>query len=231
MKIIIRLGKLGIAVAMLPLLLAFLQETVALFLQNIDQYLKNLFFYGFIAYVVFYIVGLRKYILFFEHYCHESTHALFSYLSLRPVLKMIVAPYAKPPDNSRIERIDGSNFVIALSPYFIPLFTLPLLIVRPFLNHTIAPFVDLCIGVTFAFHCMQLLTSFHPRQTDLSKAGGLFFSFCITALFNVIIFVIVLASVSQDYMSIPTYLANSWMRTVQYYNGIVQAWNSAKESL
>lgn len=83
-----------------------------------DYYLIFLFI------IVFYLIVLRKRMIFFENLLHELTHMLFSMLTLKKVSGFYVSA------TSGAVYTEGSqkSILVTLSPYFFPLLTTPLLV-------------------------------------------------------------------------------------------------------
>lgn len=64
--------------------------------------------------------------------------------------------------------------LLVLTPYYLPLFTLPLLLLRPIAPQSIQQDVDVLIGVTYAFHLLTSIKDFGWKQTDIKSMGRIF---------------------------------------------------------
>jgi len=111
----------------------------------------------------------------------------------------------------------ADNFMISLAPYFLPVFTIPLLIIKPFIINQTQPAVNLLIGVTFGFHLIGLFKEFRFYQSDI-KMSGIVFSLCIIILLNILILVIVLSGVYNSYLIVWYYLKKSFVDSMNYYS-------------
>ena len=189
--------------------------------------------YGLLGYVLFYVVGLRRYVRFFSHYVHESTHALAAFLTLHQVRKLLVNPRPDPGEEISHVRFPSGilDFVVYLAPYCLPLLTLPFLLAKLLVTPPLAQVVDLLIGITMGFYYMDLLAGFGKSPTDFPGAGGMVFSAVVIVLANAIVLAIVLSFVSTDYPGILEYLRASWLRSLGHYNTMIQAWHEVRTSL
>lgn len=107
-----------------------------------------------------------------------------------------------------------------LAPYYLPLITLPFLVLRPITPEAIRRIVDLLIGATYAFHLVTGIKDANWKQPDL-KSMGRVFSTIVILLFQVIWLVIVLSVVSGNYGGILTYFRSSLARGAEEY-GVVR---------
>ncbi len=102
---------------------------------------------------------------------HELTHALWTWLFGGKVKKM------KVTSSGGHVVISKTNFLIALAPYFFPLYAV--LVVGVFaLGHFFWnwPLVwfHLCVGAAYAFHLTLTFHVLQTRQTDITSQGCLF---------------------------------------------------------
>jgi hypothetical protein len=104
---------------------------------------------------------------------HELTHALWAWLFGGQVKKMKVA------SSGGHVVISKTNFVIALAPYFFPIYAVIVIAVfalgsliwnwrgYPVCFH-------LCVGAAYAFHVTLTLHTLRTRQSDITSQGWLF---------------------------------------------------------
>jgi hypothetical protein len=102
---------------------------------------------------------------------HELTHALWTWLFGGQVKKM------KVTSSGGHVVISKTNFVIALAPYFFPLYAM--MVVGLFApGHFIWawPLVwfHLCIGAAYSFHVTLTFHTLKTRQSDITSQGWLF---------------------------------------------------------
>jgi hypothetical protein len=104
---------------------------------------------------------------------HELTHALWTWLFGGEVKKMKVSA------KGGHVVISKTNFVIALAPYFFPLYVA--LVVGVFALgdflwdwHGYLVWFHLCVGTAYAFHLTLTWHVLQTRQTDITSQGYLF---------------------------------------------------------
>ena len=104
---------------------------------------------------------------------HELTHALWTWLFGGQVKKMKVTS-----SGGRVV-ISKTNFLIALAPYFFPLYAVFVVCVFA-LGHWLWawPLVwfHLCVGAAYAFHVTLTFHTLQTRQSDITSHGYLFSS-------------------------------------------------------
>jgi len=129
---------------------------------------------------------------------HELTHALAVYLAGGQVTKFKVSSDGGHIVSSKI------NTWIALSPYFIPIYSVIAIGVYAGLSlfYDVTPYCHilyLLVGATWAFHATFTVTMIGKGQTDLAY-GGTFFSLLVIYLMNLLLltFMLLLASPQQD---------------------------------
>jgi len=111
---------------------------------------------------------------------------------------------------------------VALAPYFLPLFTLPLLLLRPVVPPPFDKVIDFLIGFTLAFHYVRLYNDLKTEQTDITKTGTIFSVFFAVAM-NLVFLVVILAVVTGQYSMILEYFKVSWDRAKAAYQTIILA--------
>ena len=119
---------------------------------------------------------------------HELTHAIWVWLFGGSVKKFKAAA-----EGGHVI-VDKTNFLIALSPYFFPLYAV--LVVLTFLvGHLIWGWKDffvwfhLLVGVTYAFHVTLTVHVLKTQQSDITSQGYLF-SAVVIFLGNVLVLLI-----------------------------------------
>ena len=104
---------------------------------------------------------------------HELTHALWTWLFGGEVKKM------KVTSSGGHVVISKTNFVIALAPYFFPLYVVLVVGVFALGNliwnwHSYLVWFHLCIGAAYAFHVTLTFHVLQTRQSDITGQGYLF---------------------------------------------------------
>ena len=120
--------------------------------------------------VIYYILPRPMWIYVFGH---ELTHAVWTWIFGGRVKKM------KVTSNGGHVIISKTNFVIALAPYFFPLYAA--LVVAGFaLWHlfwdwkSLLPWFHLLLGAAYAFHVTLTCHVLQTRQTDITDQGYVF---------------------------------------------------------
>ncbi|MFB0535413.1 MAG: hypothetical protein ACETWR_10565 [Anaerolineae bacterium] len=207
-----KLINLLLSALLAPLIYSFLYEACLFFIANADFYLVSWFTYGFLFYIVIYILILQHIIDFIEIFEHELGHAIVAWLFLKDVREFWVSP-----EGGKVNWLDGSDSLITLAPYYLPVFTIPLAVIQPFVFYPIHLIIDFLIGFTLAFHYAALFRKeFRWSQSDIKKTGRIF-SFCVVCILNIIVLVIILCIVSRNYLGILNYFKNSFARTPESY--------------
>ena len=104
---------------------------------------------------------------------HELTHALWTWLFGGEVKKMKVS------SKGGHVVISKTNFVIALAPYFFPLYAVIVIAVFALGNliwnwHGYLVWFHLSVGAAYAFHVTLTFHTLKTRQTDITSQGYLF---------------------------------------------------------
>jgi hypothetical protein len=148
---------------------------------------------GFLAWLaVFYLLPtpVRSYVL-----AHELTHAIWATLMGARVSKI------KVKKQSGYVALSKTNFLIALAPYFFPLYTM--IVIAAYgvssMYADVSRFLLLWLGVvgfTWGFHFTFTITTLMQHQTDVHQYGRLF-SYTVIYFANVAGICIWIAAVSS----------------------------------
>lgn len=187
---------------------------------------------GAVAYCAFEVLfsrPMRTYV-----FGHELTHAL---AGLAVGSKIHSFKVSKKGGSVTLSK---SNFVIALAPYCIPLYTLIALALYagvgyfypfPYMSES----AQFLVGATLAFHVSLTLYAVQQRQPDIHKTG-LFFSAIFILMINAWVLVILAKVLFWQDVSLRDFV----MRTVRTqneiwiwsahraYEGVTWGWNSLK---
>jgi hypothetical protein len=217
-----KLFRLVVLLLLAPFVYAFLYEAYLFVSSNVTFEEIQWFALGLAIYLLLYVLFLRNRIQFVELFKHELAHALTSLLFFQ-----LPQSFDVNPGGGGVE-IARTNFVIRLAPYYLPVLTLPLLLLKPFVLPAIRPVIDFMIGVTLGVHYAFLFQDFHGGQTDITKTGTIF-SIIFTFLLNVVFLVIILCVVIDDYGAILDYFKDSFNRGIETYKAILQAWQTRQQ--
>jgi hypothetical protein len=120
--------------------------------------------------VIFFLLPKPMWIYVFGH---ELTHALWTWLFGGEVKRM------KVTSSGGHVVISKTNFVIALAPYFSPLYAVIVIVVF-IIGHLIwdwhgyLAYFHLLVGAAYAFHLTLTFHTLQTRQTDITSQGYLF---------------------------------------------------------
>lgn len=201
-----------IAIVLLsPLIYAFVYEAYLAVMANYDPISLRHFIFGFITYLFIYLILAGRRMQFFEVFEHELGHTLAGLAFSKNIEAFAASPVAG------FVISDGMNAIVRLAPYFLPVFAIPLLIVRPFVSPPAAEVINFLIGLTLAFHYVSLIRwEFRPKQPDLEDMGW-WFSIGVTLLMNAIVLIVILSVVLENYSMLVEYLQNTWTTTSRAY--------------
>lgn len=134
---------------------------------------------------------------------HELTHALAA------VLQGGKADDLRVSTKGGMVKVNVSNFLVNLAPYFFPIYTFGLLLVFWISDPKFQIYLIFLLGVSLAFHFALTAYSLRQHQSDISEVGWLFAIPFIAAL-NLLIFAFVLHSVLPEAVSMKSYAALSY---------------------
>ena len=148
---------------------------------------------GFVLWLVVYFTlprPVRTYVL-----GHELTHALWGLLMGARVSKLRVSR------DSGSVTLSKNNFLITLSPYFFPFYTVLLITIYWLLKLFLAMdgyylYWLGMVGFTWGLHITFTASTLCQRQTDIQECGYLF-SYALIAFFNIAGVVVWVAAVSE----------------------------------
>ena len=195
-----RLSRWLLALLMLPFCII---TTRAMFLSDADGILRWIdllrsqefiyFAVGMFWMAGWFFTGIgERFFLYLYVLGHEVTHAIFIHLCFGKVGRIHVTA-----DGGYV-MTNKTNALIALSPYFIPLWSVVVLLVSTLVSLLIeVPYHDqalyFLLGVTWAFHLLWTVWMIPRDQPDL-KENGIFFSLVLIYLVNAALFYIILCS-------------------------------------
>lgn len=129
------------------------------------------FFIGLAAYIVLrtLIPVYRKNESFFEVFSHELTHTVVGLLFFRKIHSF--EAQEKEGVIVHSSRFSIGDRFIGLAPYYLPIFTFIMLIIRIICANKMLYVMDILIGLTLGFHLHCFLTQTRNYQTDISDRG------------------------------------------------------------
>lgn len=210
--------RLLLAFAFIPVLISLISELFSFSIDFLGRVSLSTFPFcaGIIGYFLFQAVfdkPLRTYV-----FGHELTHAIFGILSGAKIKSFRVS------EGSGSVSLSKTGLLIALSPYFIPIYTLSLtgvywgfsrfLDVRPFSSYFL-----FFVGFTIAFHLSLTSFAIGKGQSDL-KQFGVFFSLIFVLIVNCCILAGILKVVLPESISLHKYFYQSFLGTINIFNSL-----------
>lgn len=217
------MGKLiGFAASFLlmPLIYSFGYEAYLFFASSISFSRIDVFLYGCLCYALIHVM-LGDRLIFIQLFEHELGHTIMAFVFFKDVRE-----FAVHEQGGEVGYQGGSNLLIRLAPYYLPAFTIPLLIIKPFVFPSIRQGVNFLIGLSLAFHYFFLYKEFRPSQPDIERTG-LTLSFCVACILNTIFLVVILCIVMDSYSTILSYFENSLVRSFELCETALQEWQAS----
>jgi len=137
----------------------------------------------------------------FRIFSHELTHVVTGLFFLQRIQRFSVTK----GEGGFVEYHGSGNFVITLSPYFFPLYSILLLIIRLLVTSNILFFIDILIGITLMFHLVCFLKQFSIRQPDIQR-NGIIFSFLFVLVMNLLFIAMLLVVIRNGFTGYASFL-------------------------
>jgi hypothetical protein len=209
-----------VLILLAPLVYALAREAVAFVTSNVTWQAINWFLIGLGAGAAAYILAEAlhsKSVRFIEVFRHELAHFVVSIL----LGKMPESIFVSNKEAGTLGEVKDVRpwFWVGLAPYYFPVFTIPLLLIKPVVPGVVKDIADLAIGVTLVFQYGAIFRGKFFRQPDVKKTGRMF-SFIVTLVLNIVWLVIILCVVTENYAGIITYFKGTVGRTVALYKAI-----------
>ncbi len=152
------------------------------------------------AFFLIWILILARRDSFWSVVEHELTHAVFALMFFKKVRTLNA-------DRRRggLVKVEGGNFVIALAPYFFPLLSVFIILIKPLVLTNYQWLLNGILGFTLMFHLLYLFGEFHPSQPDLQETGFLF-SATVIIFFNLFFIGLSFASLSGQWGSMADFI-------------------------
>jgi len=215
---------------MLPLLAVLMYHFVQLFFVFASKTSTQFapFWIGIIAYFLFQIIFFKPMSSYV--FGHELTHAITGLLSGAQIKKFKVS------QNKGSISLTKDNVLITLSPYFLPLYSIIIIIIylslawfidtKPFY-----PYYLFLSGMALSFHYALTFYAIKVGQEDM-KVYGKFFSLVFVCFVNTIIVVFVLALIFPYSINIKDFFIDVFYNAIYVYKyifvGVYQCFGSLK---
>lgn len=173
------------------------------------------FLWGIASYVVLHIFFYKPVYVYVLG--HEAIHAATAWLFGGRVKSMKVSK------EGGSVATDKSNFVIELSPYFVPVYTIIILAVYFIISASYkinsATFIFL-IGFTLAFHLISTVEILKVKQPDIMKSGYIF-SITLVYILNLAVISLVFGTLFADF-EIVKYFKDVYVSSRGIYGAIIK---------
>ena len=199
MKPIFGVILLPFCVAVTKTLVALLQSIQPMSYSSLPLSVWSLFIGFFLWVFLFFCLPrpTRTYVL-----AHELTHALWGWVMGAKIKRLRVSK------NGGSVTLTKNNFLIALAPYFFPLYTALAILAYYILSiffdlRTYEPFWLGLVGLTWGFHLTFTITTLLRRQPDIRENGRLF-SYALIYFMNALgicLWVVMVASSTLEFFA------------------------------
>jgi hypothetical protein len=154
---------------------------------------------------------------------HELTHAMFVYLFRGKVTDFHVSLEGGYITTNK------TNLIIALSPYFVPFWSVVAVAIFLLFRHTTGLPVHAdkvlfaAIGITWTFHFVWTLWMIPRDQPDL-KENGTFFSLVVIYLANLLVMALLLCLAADYPLQSAKDFAHEWIRHAAVWSEMIWRW-------
>lgn len=193
-----------IAVLLLPFIYTFGKAFVLLFPQiDLNESTQVGFWIAFVSSGLLMLWKLKP-TSFFATFEHELTHNFWAFFTLHKTRSFSV----KSNGEGAVEFEGKGNFMITLSPYFFPTFSIIILPFRDLLKEWAMMPYFIVFGIVLAYHTVTSIKETHSGQSDL-KRNGLFFSYVLIILGNIVFLGLAISFTQDGWSGIGKYFADS----------------------
>jgi hypothetical protein len=219
-----RLVNFTLLVLLGPILFTFAYEGVLFVLSVFTLAAAKWFLLGAGVSLVVHLLLMQDSIRFLEILMHEVEHAaVVFFLTFQLPTRMEINTQGR----SVVEVPDRGGCLTTLAPYYLPLLTLPPLLVKalaaPAFSRLgidfptlLALVLDVLIGGSLAFHMVTTCKEMRPAQSDLREVG-LLNSLVAVLLLNLMFLVLIIAVVTGSYEAYWAYVKDAAGATVGAY--------------
>ena len=182
---------------------------------NIGNPTLRYFIYGFVAFIPFWAIWLRK-AYFFSTFEHELTHLLVGLLFFKKP-----AGFKVTDSEGGVTELYGGNFLITLAPYFLPTFTYILLLFYFIIDPRFYLYYFFILGLITSYHIFSTIQEFSYSQPDIIVSGRVFSTlFLIFA--NIFVYGYLVAFLIGGFREGGVYIRNGWHLSIKWILSSVQ---------
>ncbi|HFC91993.1 MAG TPA: hypothetical protein ENJ51_04195 [Leucothrix mucor] len=177
----------------------------------------SMLFYGFFAYSILWLLWIKQSMMarWFSTLEHEVTHSIFAIISLNRVVGL----HATGGAGGVMYYHGPSNWIITLSPYFVPTLSLFILLFLSLVKTSHLSILFFLLGFSLAYNFLTMWKSIHYLQSDLVQSGWLFVCMFLPTA-NVLMLLIILTALPNDGLNTENSLLYVWqdaMVFMEYY--------------
>jgi len=173
------------------------------------------FIWGVVSYVVLHLIFYKPTYIYVLG--HESVHAILAWIMGGKIKSFKVS------EEGGSVGTDKSNTIIELSPYFVPIYAIIIMVVYFVVSYSYsvnsAVFVFL-IGFALALHVVMTIEVMKIRQPDIVKSGY-FFSIVFVYVLNIIIISLLFSMMFKSF-SAKRFFINSYLASKDIYIAVVK---------
>lgn len=173
------------------------------------------FTWGIVSYAVVHLLFFKPTIIYV--FGHEAVHAIFAWVMGGKIKSFKVS------EKGGSVGTDKSNTFIELSPYFVPIYAIVLMVVYFVVSYSYtingAAFIFL-IGFALSFHVIMTIEVMKTRQPDIVKSGY-FFSIVFVYVLNIVIIALLFGMMFRSF-SIKEFFINSWQASSGVYMAVLR---------
>ncbi len=217
--------KLLLSILLIPFIFFVCLETGKILVPVMMNFAVSKFFFaGAIIYFLihFFLFNFSRLYIF----AHELMHALAGWMSGGNVKNISINR------NSGYVTLDKVNSFVMLTPYVIPVYSLLITLIYFIFSlkadiSYFQPYFFGFIGFFLAFHLAHTLKSlFETKQSDLEKAGGIFFSLVMIIIFNCFFFILIMKMIFPENVQIISSIKSTFSVSWDFY---VKAYEFSKD--
>ena len=185
--------------------------------------LRNALMFGmpFIAVCAIYISIAHNTSSFLSVFEHELTHLVFGILTLHRPKSLNVQSHA----SGQVSFAGKGNWLIALAPYFFPLFPFLIILsslVYMWMDQPLPMMFLPILGTVTGYHLCTNIESFHAGQTDF-KVAGYTFSVLFLPTANLLSYGFLFAYASLGWSGVPIFYQMLYANTINSIQNVVQS--------
>ena len=126
---------------------------------------------------------------------HELTHVLFALLTFHKIIDFKASD--RNGGHILFSGVGGGNWLITISPYFFPTYSMIVIISIYFFEPRFYPFLVMLLGYSMLYHIHSTYYEISLNQPDIKEAG-IIFSFLFLPGANLLALIMILSAIPND---------------------------------